>query len=454
MDNERPIEKLLRDYAKKRRADAGEPREMHPATRRLLQGEVARQFPKAKRGSSSLAEFFARWRPGLVYGICALVVLAVGVPLLLTTFRKGDPEFQLAKGRPEEVSADKNLRTAAPTMSAAPPARAADEKLLTPAPERSHEAGQTALAFADADQAKDDARGLRRDLGKEKSEAAPPPSPDGLVRDAAASSPAAPQIASLAQSSKRAAEAEGRLEPSTQVSRPAVAEQPPATSREVSAARSPGVTPAPATAPTAAAPEADAFRQRYGIPMSASAAVAQKPQSANTARFRRSTSAGANASPVLTTFQFEQVGGQLRVIDSDGSTYAGTISLPAAGAYEETKVELKGGPVKKTSSAPDARTLSTAAGDHYQAGQNYFFRVTGTNRTLKQPVIFAGNLLILTNAIPSGPSIATQSPVGQSQTQLAPAQNQLPSLVNSTISGSVQLGAGKEMKFNAVPVNP
>ena len=38
---ERPIEKLLRDAAQKRRDEAGAPLELHSATRRLLQGEVA-----------------------------------------------------------------------------------------------------------------------------------------------------------------------------------------------------------------------------------------------------------------------------------------------------------------------------------------------------------------------------------------------------------------------------
>lgn len=42
MENERKIEKLLRTYAKKRRADAGEPMKLDPADRRLLQHEAAR----------------------------------------------------------------------------------------------------------------------------------------------------------------------------------------------------------------------------------------------------------------------------------------------------------------------------------------------------------------------------------------------------------------------------
>ena len=48
MEPERKIEKLLRAYAKKRRAQAGDPLKLHPATRRLLQDEIARNAPQAR----------------------------------------------------------------------------------------------------------------------------------------------------------------------------------------------------------------------------------------------------------------------------------------------------------------------------------------------------------------------------------------------------------------------
>src|SRR5712664_2452194 len=41
----RKMDELLKSYAKKRREDAGAPLELHPATRRLLQSEVARLGP-------------------------------------------------------------------------------------------------------------------------------------------------------------------------------------------------------------------------------------------------------------------------------------------------------------------------------------------------------------------------------------------------------------------------
>ena len=42
IEPEREIEKQLRAYAKERREQAGAPIELHPATRKLLQGEAAR----------------------------------------------------------------------------------------------------------------------------------------------------------------------------------------------------------------------------------------------------------------------------------------------------------------------------------------------------------------------------------------------------------------------------
>ena len=148
MDNERPIEKLLRDYAKRRRADAGETLEMHPATRRILQGEVARQFPKSQRTVSPLVEFFARWRPGFVYALCVLAIVAVSVPLLRPMFRKAQPDTRLAAAVPGEEAADKKRPADSPSE--------ADEALSFGGRQRSNEAEAAARALTDAAQPRED----------------------------------------------------------------------------------------------------------------------------------------------------------------------------------------------------------------------------------------------------------------------------------------------------------
>src|ERR1041385_5051405 len=99
MNDERPIEKLLRRYGKKRRDEAGAPPELHPATRRLLQGEVARQFPKARaepRGVS-LAEIFAALRRRWVYGVTALAGLLIAGAMILPALSKARSKAQFAK---------------------------------------------------------------------------------------------------------------------------------------------------------------------------------------------------------------------------------------------------------------------------------------------------------------------------------------------------------------------
>ena len=79
MNDDRPIEKLLRRYGKKRRDDAGTPLELHPATRRLLQGEVARQFRKDPPGATpfSFAQIWQSWRLQLAWAVPLLVMVAV-----------------------------------------------------------------------------------------------------------------------------------------------------------------------------------------------------------------------------------------------------------------------------------------------------------------------------------------------------------------------------------------
>src|SRR5262245_42008128 len=113
-----PMENLLKAYAKQRREQAGESHEMHPATRRLLQGEVRRQFPNPARADHSTAAsakglFHLSWR-SLAFGL-GLVVVMVG--FVWTGSRladKGGPTVRLAKRetpaeqRPGPVGAEKD----------------------------------------------------------------------------------------------------------------------------------------------------------------------------------------------------------------------------------------------------------------------------------------------------------------------------------------------------------
>ena len=113
---ERPIEKLLRAAARKRSDDAGAPFELHPADRRLLQGEVARKFAKPQRESRSFVEALARLWPRFAGGLAILAVLGLAVWVLLPLPRNNKPEAFLARNQP----ASKDMLAIEPLPAATP----------------------------------------------------------------------------------------------------------------------------------------------------------------------------------------------------------------------------------------------------------------------------------------------------------------------------------------------
>jgi len=90
-----------------------------------------------------------------------------------------------------------------------------------------------------------------------------------------------------------------------------------------------------------------------------------------------------------------------------------------------------------------------------RAPQTYFFRVTGTNRSLNQAVVFTGNLMAATNLasfLPSTNALRIASGVGEART--GSSQPNLMPLLNSRISGKVVVGKGQAIEINALPTNP
>src|SRR6266446_2590010 len=73
----RKMDELLKSYAKKRRADAGAPLELHPATRRLLQSEVARLRPERAPASNRWIHSLTRFWPIIGFSVSVLVALGL-----------------------------------------------------------------------------------------------------------------------------------------------------------------------------------------------------------------------------------------------------------------------------------------------------------------------------------------------------------------------------------------
>jgi hypothetical protein len=95
----------------------------------------------------------------------------------------------------------------------------------------------------------------------------------------------------------------------------------------------------------------------------------------------------SRAANVLNTFQVQQDGSEIRVLDADGSTYTGKIEQLAKNAELDSRMTARRDAAKQTRSyaAKTARENESAT-----APQSYF-RATGFNVSLKKTLVFEGN---------------------------------------------------------------
>ncbi len=109
MEPERKIEKLLRAYAQKRRAEAGDPLKLHAANRRILQDEAAKRAPPQAAPGQEPGEgslfllLLAVFRRRLVFALCVVAIALLGTSMLL-------PALSSAKRKAQNVSAMSNLK--------------------------------------------------------------------------------------------------------------------------------------------------------------------------------------------------------------------------------------------------------------------------------------------------------------------------------------------------------
>jgi len=313
MDSERPIEKRLREYARSRRERQGAAPELHPATRRLLRGEVARTY-RPDRGESSGRSWVVRI-PKFAWG---LVVVALAG--LVWMFAPDTPRTASTE-RPTELALSREADMSQP----APPTNAAE---LTSAPaDMTFRQDQAALLAA----------GGRADT----------------------------QSGVGAARFTRSAPARG-TPPSTEP-----------------AARS-TTPPPPAAAPAVAALNS-----------------VDRPQNATALMFlnqapgaftKQPDPAASNKAAVLANFRVDQQGDQLRIVDSDGSVYAGVVqplTTTTIAARAEPAFTRRTQP-RSAAETPPAPMKSDASDT---PTQNYAFEVIGTNVSLQQRVVFNGVLL-------------------------------------------------------------
>jgi hypothetical protein len=100
----------------------------------------------------------------------------------------------------------------------------------------------------------------------------------------------------------------------------------------------------------------------------------------------RNTAQVSRAADVLNTFQVQQLGSDIRVVDADGSTYTGKIEQSAKSGELDSRVTARRDVAKQT----QRYAAKSASGNESTAPQSYF-RATGYNMSLKKTVVFEGN---------------------------------------------------------------
>jgi hypothetical protein len=428
MEPERKIEKLLRAYAQKRRAAAGDPLKLHPATRRLLQDEVSRRAPKPEpeEPSVSLWQLF-RQKWAFLFGFALMVFL--GAMLLF-------PALSESKKRAQSVSALNNLKQ----IGAAAQMVAGENNGKLPAT-----LDELTNGLVSRQTLSDPVSGKpfvyvagNKNLDKLESNdvlAYSPADKDGravLLADGQVEFADRKRFSELTNPKSVAfvmAENMARAEPAKRVANE----------------------PAPATTPPVVLEAAGELKEQStggGAMLTFEQAAA-----ANQQNLYRNTSLSAQKVSVLQSFQMVQNGDVVSVVDRDGSVYHGSMQVALEKEKEEAKAMAPGDEVLPAQ-------LSTRAdqqrGIPQQAAQNYFFRVAGVNRTLKQNVVFSGTV----EALPGAPTNATQTFAGGGigggaggQSNLQVSTNQQQSLLsNSRVVGTAVIDQTNQIEINAVPV--
>jgi hypothetical protein len=111
----------------------------------------------------------------------------------------------------------------------------------------------------------------------------------------------------------------------------------------------------------------------------------QFSQQSSVQSFRNKAHVSQSAN-VLNTFQVQQQGNEIRVLDADGSTYTGKIEQLAKNAQLDSRMTAKRDAAKQTRSY-----AAKAVPEKELVPLQSYFRATGFNVSLKKTLVFEGN---------------------------------------------------------------
>ena len=334
----KPIEQILEALAKARRAEFGDDPKMSNPMRARLHEEIARTGAAEDEKVESRGSWVTRFWPRVTVA-AALATLIVLVPAIWWN-----------QSHPLAESGDLALRDRT--------AGAADG--LNPAA-----ASEDTLAKAAAVSATEPTANLADNSQIKIEPAATPASEtEGLA------------------SSTRAVEGRGATEFANQATKGF-------TDKEIASAK---IQAAPAAAPVAV-PDAKAkLDTMAGVappvaqPSSAGSLGTKQQFSQQSAlQSFRNNAQVSRSTNVLNTFQVQQQGIEIRVLDADGSTYTGKIEQLANTAELDSRVTARRDAAKQT------LRYAAKAGENESAAPQSYFHATGYNISLKKTVVFEGN---------------------------------------------------------------
>jgi hypothetical protein len=118
----------------------------------------------------------------------------------------------------------------------------------------------------------------------------------------------------------------------------------------------------------------------------ANPATSQKFSQQSAVQSFRNNAQVTRAANVLNTFQVQQEGSEIRVLDADGSTYTGKIEQLAKSGELDSRTTARRDAAKKKESY-----AAKAAGESELAAPQSYFRASGYNVSLKKTLVFEGN---------------------------------------------------------------
>jgi len=331
----KPIEQMLEALAKARRAEFGDDAKMPNPMRARLHEEIARAGAAEDENVESRQSWVTRFWPRVTVA-AALATLIVLVPAIWwnQSHPLSAPSEVAVRDRTAGVADGLNPAAVSQDTLAKAPALSATESTVNLADNRQVEVEPAATPASEAEAL---ASSTRVAEGRAATEL-----PRQVTKDEIASAKiqSAPEAAS-------AAGADSKAKSDTMAAAAPPVAQP-------SSAGSLGMT--------------QQFSQHSGI---------------QSFRNKAQVSRAAN---VLNTFQVQQEGIEIRVLDADGSTYTGKIEQLANNAELDSRIAARRAAAKQT-----RRYAAKAAPQNELVPPQSYFRATGFNVSLKKTLVFEGN---------------------------------------------------------------